>query len=213
MLSTSCAAQVSVAARMALWGYTKGTYIHGLPRYRPQLACCFNSFGTSCSSLPSGCINHKRCTLASDWSCRLPPTVVRMIGILPSPSMYSPPECASKGAQSGKGAQIGKLLFGLAPNRSWLFAGSALTESCDKDVKLHCNEQRHRLGVYSVGYVGKCLAGHLAAGKSLSSPQCRSLVLAAAPAVRASRVTSILSADVHTLHCLQEGKMAQPFRP
>lgn len=59
--------------------------------------------------------------------------------------------------------------------------GAALTISCDKDVQQHCKAQRHSLRVYSVGYVGKCLAGRLAAGKKLASAECQSLVLAAAP--------------------------------
>lgn len=86
------------------------------------------------------------------------------------------------GEEEALGGSCGKEVSRAARMALWGYtAGAALTESCDTDVQLHCQAQRHRLGVYSVGYVGKCLAGHLAAGKGLASVECRSLVLAAAP--------------------------------
>ena len=71
-----------------------------------------------------------------------------------------------------------------SPHVTFLRAGAALTEPCDADVQRLCEGEagRHRRGVFSIGAVGRCLAGQLGHGSALDG-ECRELVMAAAPLV------------------------------
>ena len=58
--------------------------------------------------------------------------------------------------------------------------GAALTAPCDADVASVCVQTKRTKGVFSIGYVGRCLSKQLASRGSLSG-DCRKLVMVAAP--------------------------------
>lgn len=76
--------------------------------------------------------------------------------------------------------------------------GAALTGPCDEDVESICVQTNRTKGVFSIGYVGRCLSKQLASRKPLNG-QCRKLVTVAAPKdVRA--YLQVRSADADRLH-------------
>lgn len=59
-------------------------------------------------------------------------------------------------------------------------SGAALTGPCDEDVESICVQTKRTKGVFSIGYVGRCLSKQLASRQPLSRG-CRKLVTVAAP--------------------------------
>lgn len=58
--------------------------------------------------------------------------------------------------------------------------GAALTGPCDEDVDSICVQTKRTKGVFSIGYVGRCLSKQLASRQHLAGA-CRKLVTVAAP--------------------------------
>ena len=160
-LQPPCQEEIGRAARMALWEYTPGAT-------RRLLLTCFKP-GRQQTSLP--CSSRLQLCLIC---CALHQSSTTV-------SAFSSPECM-------RVVQCASKTCSLRP----ACAGAALTACCDHDVHSTCEAaaSNHKRGVFTIGAVGRCLAKHLAVGTPME-PECRELVLAAAPGVRGAVFQSL----------------------
>ena len=122
-------------------------------------------------------------------ACRPPCAAPSMWAQAPAGLCFKPESIVALLRADGKGAggdTAQKRCTDNDEDRHISETGAALTECCDLDVEYACDSgANHKRGVFSIGAVGRCLARQLASGDALD-PECRQLVMAAAPSVSIS---------------------------